>query len=533
MLRIVVCLACLGGSAFAPAAEPDSFAVTLRRQVPAVPSGQVPRPGIEAQSWDADRTAIIVCDMWDSHHCYRAVRRATELAPRMNRLLHVARDAGAVVIHAPSGCMDAYANHPGRSRAEAEPGRPDQPADINDWCHQIPAEEQADYPIDQTKGGEDDTPEEHAAWEKRLLAEGRDPNRPWKKQMDTLEIDADRDFISDRGDEIWAILGNRQVRNVLLVGVHTNMCVLGRPFGLRQLSKNGKNVALVRDMTDTMYDPAAEPFVSHFTGTDLIVRHIERHVCATISSDQLLGGEPFRFSNDRRTRVVMMIGESEYDTDRSLPEFALRQLGKDCQVTLVQPHPDDPNEFVGIEAIDDADVLLISVRRRTLPTGQLQVVRDFVDAGKPVIGLRTASHAFHLRGDEPPEGKSDWPEFDRQVFGGNYTNHHGNSLRSTVHLAAGAGDHPMVRGLSGLPFDQSGSLYKTSPLDPAATPLLVGRAEGVADEPVAWTFERSDGGRSFYTSLGHVKDFQQPVFNRMLGRAVRTLSEPSDSARTE
>ena len=88
---------------------------------------------------------------------------------------------------------------------------------------------------------------------------------------------------------------------MILLGVHTNMCVLGRPFGLRQMAKNGKNVVLMRDMTDTMYNPERWPYVSHFDGTDLIVEHIEKFVCPTITSVDFLGGEPFRFKNDRRS----------------------------------------------------------------------------------------------------------------------------------------------------------------------------------------------------------------------------------------
>ena len=78
---------------------------------------------------------------------------------------------------------------------------------------------------------------------------------------------------------MWAILEQNQIEHVILTGVHTNMCVLGRPFGLRQMARVGKDVVLMRDMTDTMYNPARWPFVSHFTGTDLIIDHVERHVC--------------------------------------------------------------------------------------------------------------------------------------------------------------------------------------------------------------------------------------------------------------
>ena len=137
-----------------------------------------------------------------------------------------------------------------------------------------------------------------------------------------LEI-ADRDYISDNGAEIWSIMEQKQIHNVILLGVHTNMCVLGRPFGLRQMSKNGKNVVLVRDMTDTMYNPGRWPYVSHFQGTDLIVEHIEKFVCPTITSNQLLGGKIFRFRHDKRPRAVFLIAEKIYDTRSTLPVLAL------------------------------------------------------------------------------------------------------------------------------------------------------------------------------------------------------------------
>ena len=126
---------------------------------------------------------------------------------------------------------------------------------------------------------------------------GRNPRSPWKAQTDLLTI-RDEDAISDSGVEIWNLMEQRGIRNVILVGVHTNMCVLGRPFGLRQLAKNGKNVVLMRDMTDTMYNPKMAPYVSHFKGTELIIEHIEKYVCPTITSDQFLGGKPFRFKGD-------------------------------------------------------------------------------------------------------------------------------------------------------------------------------------------------------------------------------------------
>ncbi len=250
-----------------------------------------------AETWQPGESAIIVCDMWDAHHCLNAVRRAVEMAPRMNAVLEAARKQGVTIIHAPSSCMDPYANHPGRKLAQSAPKAANLPEGIHEWCRSIPAEDAGRYPIDQTDGGEDDDPAEHKIWHEKLAALGRNPKAPWKAQLALLRID-DADAISDSGVEIWNLLESRGIKNVVLLGVHTNMCVLGRPFGLRQLAKNGKNVVLMRDMTDTMYNPAKRPFVSHFAGTQLIIEHIEKFVCPTIASTALLGGERFRFEGD-------------------------------------------------------------------------------------------------------------------------------------------------------------------------------------------------------------------------------------------
>jgi nicotinamidase-related amidase len=249
--------------------------------------------------WLPKETALIVCDMWDHHHCPTAERRVGEIAPRMNEVIEATRRKGVFVIHAPSSCMDAYKDHSARRRAQQAPKATELPADIAQWCRKIPSEEKGVYPIDQTDGGCDCTTPEQTAHDEYLTKLGCNPKAPWKRQTDVLTI-RDEDAISDSGVEIWNLLTERGIKNVMLVGVHTNMCVLGRPFGLRQMAKNGKNAALVRDMTDTMYNPARWPNVSHFRGTELIVEHIEKFVCPTLTSDQIAGGTPFRFKGEGR-----------------------------------------------------------------------------------------------------------------------------------------------------------------------------------------------------------------------------------------
>jgi len=503
----------------------DDIDLTLRHRVETSGGSGRYHTLTREESWKPDQTAIIVCDMWDLHHCLNAVKREQEFAPRLEQVLQQARDLGVTIIHAPSSCMDFYEGTPARQRAQSAPAASNLPQDIGKWCHQIPAEEQGVYPIDQSNGGEDDDPDEHNDWVAKLKAMHRNPKTPWKRQIEVLTIDQDRDYITDQGDETWNILESRGIDNVILTGVHTNMCVLGRPFGLRQLAKNGKNVVLMRDLTDTMYDPRAWPYVSHFTGTDLIIEHIEKFVCPTITSDQLVGGEPFVFKNDDRPHVVFLIGEREYQTNETLPKFAIEQLGKDYKTSIVHASEEDKNRFPGIEIVEDADLLFVSVRRRTLPPDQLQLVRDHVAAGKPVIGIRTASHAFTLRNQPPPDGYDAWPEFDAQVFGGNYSNHHGNKLVATVNVINEHADHEILEGVPNEEFTSNGSLYVVSPLAEGTTPLLMGRVEGHDPEPVAWTFTRKDGGRSFYTSLGYPDDFETLAFVAMLKNAIDWAAE--------
>lgn len=500
-----------------PNSEPWTIRLRSQRETEAA-SGRYHRE-IKPETWRGNETAVIVCDMWDSHHCVNAVRRVGELSPRMNALLTKLRDQGATIIHAPSGCMQAYSDTPARLRAEKIKPATNVPSDISVWCNQITSEASCPYPLDQSAGGEDDDLVEHAQWAATLKAAGRNPRAPWLKQTDGLTIDHQRDYISDSGTEIWSILEDRNIKHVALVGVHTNMCVLGRPFGLRQLASHGKQVALIRDMTDTMYDPRCWPYVSHFSGTDLIVNHIERLVCPTFTSDDILGGHEFRFAGDLRPKLAIMSAEDEYETEKTLPEFAAVHLGG-YRLLFIFGEAQDKGSLPGIEQIVDADALLVSVRRRPLKPDQLKQVEQFVAAGKPVIGIRTASHAFCLRNKSPEAGLADWPKFDGDVWGGSYTNHYGNNDHPSVKVVDSPVDTALARSLKGVTFTSTGSLYQVSPLGAGTQSLLLGAIEGKPAEPVAWTNVRAGGGRSFYTSLGHKGDFEQDQFRLLLANGV-------------
>ncbi|MCA9212895.1 MAG: isochorismatase family protein [Planctomycetales bacterium] len=512
---------------FGAFANADSFDLTLRTRT--TDEQDWLRIDYVDQKWNANESAVIICDMWDSHHCLNAVRRVKQLAPRIDAFVKEARRRGTTIIHAPSSCLEFYKDHPARKHVASIPRTKNPPKDIQNWCHwKNDSEENLGYPIDHTDGGEDDDLEEHERWAEQLTAMGRNPRSPWIRQVATIEIDND-DFITDDGIENWSILEHRGIKNVMLVGVHTNMCVLGRPFGLRQLANNGVNVVLVRDLTDTMYNPKMPPFVNHFSGTDLIIEHIEANVCPTVSSDQVLGGEPLRFRKDTRPHVVMLIGEQEYNTQASLPVFARDNLYKDFRVSYVLADKDDKNHFAAADSIADADLLFVSVRRRAPSNDAMALIRNHVDLGKPVVGIRTASHAFSLRGAECPSGHSEWTEFDAEVFGGNYVGHHGNKsgedLSTMIWFDDNLSDAEEL--LEGVVFGEAKEikttswLYKASPLKPGANVLMTGRVgDRKPHEPVTWTFINSAGGRSFYTSLGHEDDFKNDGFRKMLTNAV-------------
>lgn len=449
---------------------------------------------VESQSWQPKQTAVIICDMWDKHWCDNATARVAEMAPRMNQVVKSLRDRGVFVIHAPSDTLDFYKDTPQRLRAMNAKAAKNQPEGINGACRKLDGEPA--FPIDDSDGGCDcETPVKSF--------------KAWSRQIAAIEV-AEADAVTSLGGEIWNLLEERGIQNVLLMGVHTNMCVSARPFGLRNLNRAGKNAVLVRDLTDSMYNPAKKPFCSHRRGTELVIGHIETYIAGSVDSRELLG-------QSTAPHVVFMIGEDEYETWETLPAFAKSELeprGMKC--TFVHADKQDKNLFPGLEVVRGADLLVVSVRRRTPSVAQLNLVRDYLQAGRPVVGIRTSSHAFALRDGKPAEGYATWPEFDAEVWGGDYKGHYGKTDVPQITAFGEATTHPALAGVTPFPFEAKHSLYKNQSLKPGTTPLLVGRHAGLtAPEFVAWT-NSYKSGRAFYTSLGAPGDFAVPQFRTLL-----------------
>lgn len=270
-------------SAAQPPAPPAELTLTLRarRTAATAPAEAKPPPAETPARWQANQTAAIICDMWDKHWCAGATARVAEMAPRMNELVTELRRRGVLIIHCPSSTLAFYKDHPGRKLAQAAPKVQTQ-VPLQGWMRLDPKRE-GPLPIDDSDGGCD-------------CQDRCKGGSPWRRQIATIQI-ADTDAITDSA-EAYYLMRQRGIRHVLVMGVHENMCVLGRPFGIRQLVTQGMDVALVRDLTDTMYNSRRPPHVSHFRGTDLVTEHIERYWCPSVTSDQVLGGKPFRFKDD-------------------------------------------------------------------------------------------------------------------------------------------------------------------------------------------------------------------------------------------
>ncbi|MBY0523279.1 MAG: isochorismatase family protein [Gemmataceae bacterium] len=198
---------------------PGKFRLTLRERKEGTPKSGKFQVAEKTVDWEVSETAIIVCDMWDDLYCKSAAQRVGVLVPRMNAVLTAARNHGAMIIHAPSDTMNMYAETPYRKRMQqAKATKP--PVPIAKWCYLDETREPA-MPVDTSKCACDDA----------LLGP---IVKKYTKEHAGLDI-VSFDGVSDSGEEIFNFCEQEGIKNVVLMGVHTNMCVLGRSFGIRQM----------------------------------------------------------------------------------------------------------------------------------------------------------------------------------------------------------------------------------------------------------------------------------------------------------
>ena len=204
-------------------------------------------------------------------------------------------------------------------------------------------------------------------------------------------------------------------------------------------------------------------------------------------------------------RVCILSGCETYNSEESLPPFQ-QWLEENYHVTCTRVVRAAVDDLPGLEKLDDCDVALVFIKRMKLKDEQLAQFKKYVTSGKPIVGVRTASHAVQT-----------WLDFDHEVLGGNYHNHYPVGPITTIDVVAGAESHPILRGVKLATAAEA--LYKNSGHSADINILLRGTIPDEPTEPIAWTREHR-GGRVFYTSLGAQPTFLDPNFRRMLANAL-------------
>ena len=229
--------------------------------------------------------------------------------------------------------------------------------------------------------------------------------------------------------------------------------------------------------------------------------------------------------------VVFVVGEGEYRSEWSMPALAdLLQRSYGFETTVLQDrqlHGGPGNHIDGLEALETADLAVFYLRFRQLPQDQLDRISDYVEGGGAVVGFRTSTHAFDYPEDDPRASR--WNDFGADVLGAPWKYHYGHDSSTEVTIAGDASDHPALTGLDP-EFDVRSWTYHVRDDFPPrdATVLAHGRPlrpedERLGDEtvnPVAWTLTRPGGGRTFTTTMGHPRDFNQAAFRHLVANGI-------------
>jgi hypothetical protein len=270
--------------------------------------------------------------------------------------------------------------------------------------------------------------------------------------------------------------------------------------------------------------------------------------------------------------IVLVSGDEEYRSEEALPQLARilsQRHGFDCTVLFaIDPRTGDidPNvtdNIPGLESLDSANLMIIFTRHRNLPDEQMRPIDAYLMAGKPVIGIRTATHAFSLKPDSAMSqysaayagDKSEWHGgFGRFVLGEQWVNHHGHHKHESTRgmIAPGAKGHPILRGIDDGDIWGPSDVYEVRlPLPGDAQPLVLGQIvtrKGAYDEndllygmrpddgpplagakndpmmPIAWTksYQLPGGmrGRSFTSTIGASADLLNEGVRRLIANAV-------------
>ena len=212
---------------------------------------------LHSEKVDPKHVGVIAVDVWNYHWCKTATMRVDAIVPRMNKALNAARSLGMTVMLCPSDVVDNYVGYPQRERVFALPDVP-VPNVMDVTCPPVP-----------DAGG-------CACGRERCAV-----NYGWDGMHPALRID-EADWMPDTQAEVYAICQQLGLTHLIYVGFHTQVCLLGKPMGLRAMKSAGLKCVLARDLTDAHpgYDPSR-----NFTpdlNTEQVVEHFEKHLAPTI-----------------------------------------------------------------------------------------------------------------------------------------------------------------------------------------------------------------------------------------------------------
>ncbi len=233
--------------------------------------------------------------------------------------------------------------------------------------------------------------------------------------------------------------------------------------------------------------------------------------------------------------IVFVTGDEEYRSEESMPMLGRileREMNAKISVCYSMGEdgfidPNNTKDITGLEALETADLMVMFTRFRALPDEQLEKILAYAESGKPMVGFRTATHAFMYKNDlEKGDYNEKWPI---KVFGQKWITHHGHfddgqGRLTEVNLYSNQKTHPVLKGFQ--PFKAYSWLYHVEgnghQLSGDSAPLMTGRslrsnyaesAEYPMNNPVAWTktYTGTSGtaARVFFTTLGHPFDFKE------------------------
>jgi type 1 glutamine amidotransferase len=249
--------------------------------------------------------------------------------------------------------------------------------------------------------------------------------------------------------------------------------------------------------------------------------------------------------------VVLIAGDHEYRSEEAFPQLAKilsKEHGFKTTVLFSQDtdgtiNPDNVANIPGLEALKSADLMVLGLRFRDLPDDQMQYIADYVAAGKPIIALRTSTHAFNIDGKKK---FADWSwnnkgGFGKKILGETWVAHHGGHGSESTRglIAPDAKNHPIVRGLKDGDVWGPTDVYTVNlPLPGDSKPIILGQVlkgmkfddppvEGKKNDPlmpIVWTktYEGENGkqGRVVTSTFGAATDFVAPGSRRMFVNAV-------------